>query len=154
MTTAPKPRGSTHSSARIAFFRRNEWVAAGEDSFQAFCVDYLEGAKGSAPGDRNTGAGGRRIDYREILPPEQFALFARLRDVRKEIAEADGVPVFTVFTNEQLAEIVKRGCRTVPDLRRIDGIGEARAGRHGERILKELAQAADAPKGPEKNTTF
>ena len=27
-----------------------------------------------------------------------------MRDVRKEIAQAEGVPVYTIFTNEQLAQ--------------------------------------------------
>ena len=48
------------------------------------------------------------MDYKEILKSEDFAVFARLRDLRKEIAQAEAVPVYTVFTNEQLAQLVDR----------------------------------------------
>ena len=49
--------------------------------------------------------------------------------------------MFTIFTNERLAEILHRKCRTLPDLKKIDGIGEARAGKYGELILKELLES-------------
>jgi hypothetical protein len=31
-----------------------------------------------------------RVDYREVLTPEDFAVYARLRDRRKEIAQPSG----------------------------------------------------------------
>ncbi len=81
------------------------WVDQGSQSFWSFCIDYVPGAK------PRTGASGgneqrERIDYREKLPPEQFRVFAALRDLRKEIAQAEAVPVYTIFTNEQLAQMV------------------------------------------------
>jgi superfamily II DNA helicase RecQ len=115
---------------------RNEWVGNGEDSFWAFCVDYLDRA--SSKDSPASGSG--RVDYKAILSPEQFGAFARLRDLRKELAEQEGVPVFTVFTNEQLSEMVKRGCRTKGALEKIDGIGEARIGKYGDRFLEELSK--------------
>ena len=54
------------------------WVDQGSESFWSFCVDYLEtGQAGSAlnrgPGDRG------KVDYREVLKPDEFALFVKLR---------------------------------------------------------------------------
>lgn len=121
---------------------RNEWVAAAENSFWALCVDFHEGFAPSA-GSGERAASPRRIDYKEVLPEDQFAVFVKLRELRKRIAEDEGVPVFTVFTNEQLAEMVKRECRTATDLRKIDGVGEARAGKYAERFLALLAGAAE-----------
>jgi len=80
------------------------WVDQGSESFWSFCVDYLEssgGATGGAPPGRN-GTNRGKVDYRDVLSPEDFAVFARLRQARKEIAQADAVPVYTIFTNEQL----------------------------------------------------
>lgn len=60
------------------------WVDQGESSFWAFCVDYLEpsGAPApSAPRDRD-GQLRNKVDYRERLSPEDFAVFARHRDLR------------------------------------------------------------------------
>jgi hypothetical protein len=56
------------------------WVDQGADSYWAFCVDYFDGAMGSP--DRQRGAKGRGKDYREILSPDDFALFAQLRDLQ------------------------------------------------------------------------
>ena len=47
------------------------------------------------------------VDYKEILSPADFVTFARLREVRKELAKAEQVPAYAIFTNEQLAEIAK-----------------------------------------------
>jgi superfamily II DNA helicase RecQ len=49
-----------------------------------------------------------RIDYREILPSEDFLVFVKLRDLRKQMAQAEAAPVYTIFTNDQLAEMVRR----------------------------------------------
>jgi hypothetical protein len=66
------------------------WVDQGSESFWSFCVDYLEssgGATGGAPPGRN-GTNRGKVDYREVLSPEDFAVFARMRQARKEIAQA------------------------------------------------------------------
>jgi hypothetical protein len=52
-----------------------------------------------------------REDYREVLSPEEFVVFSKLREVRKQFAEKESVPAYTIFTNEQLAEMV----RVLPD---------------------------------------
>jgi hypothetical protein len=90
------------------------WVDQGSESFWSFCVDYLESsgeATGGAPPGRN-GTNRGKVDYREVLSPEDFAVFARLRQARKEIAQADAVPVYTIFTNEQLAQMVQARATT------------------------------------------
>ena len=92
------------------------WVDQGESSFWAFCVDYLESSGAPAPSasrDRD-GQHRNKVDYRERLSPEDFAVFARLRDLRKEMAQAEAVPVYTVFTNEQLAQMVQARVTTKP----------------------------------------
>ena len=45
-----------------------------------------------------------RIDYKEVLSAPEFERFARLRLLRKELAEKEGVPAYAIFTNEQLAQ--------------------------------------------------
>ncbi len=101
------------------------WVDQGPDSFWSFCVDYLpSAAAGGAPS-----RGGRqreRPDYRVELGDERFALYLRLRDLRKEIAQADGVPLYNVFNNEQMAQMIKQQARTKADLEAIAGVGDAR----------------------------
>jgi hypothetical protein len=66
------------------------WVEQGASSFWSFCVDYLEHAPAEEGGYRGgRGPGGKgKLDYRETLSPADFAVFARLRGLRKEIAQA------------------------------------------------------------------
>jgi superfamily II DNA helicase RecQ len=107
-----------------------------------FVVEYLDrGAPPSgAPGD-----GDRKIkvDYRDRLKPADFEVFSRLRDERKAIAEAEGVPVYTVFTNAQLAEMVEQRMVTAAALGQIDGLGDARLAKYGDRVLRILCRAFD-----------
>jgi superfamily II DNA helicase RecQ len=50
----------------------------------------------------------------------------KLRDLRKQLAQAEAAPVYTIFTNDQLAEMVRRRLTTLTDLQTIVGVGEAR----------------------------
>lgn len=122
-----------------------EWVSAGEESFWMFCVDHLDGDTGRGQGGKARMSSS--VDYKDVLPPEQFSVFAKLRDLRKEIAEDEGVPVFTLFTNKQLAEMVRNACRTRSDLQQIEGIGNARTEKYGEPFLEVLNQ--ELPVGKE-----
>lgn len=99
----------------------------------AVCVEYLT----ASVEERRPGSLGRsRVDYKQLFPTDEFAVFARLREIRKEIAQEDAVPVYAVFTNEQLAQVVQLRCRTAAELRRIDGVGEARIEKYADRILE------------------
>lgn len=119
----------THRVVRVT----REWCDAGRESSWSFCVEY---ADGTLP---DPGLGGAaKVDYREVLPPAQFEVFARLRLVRKTQSEREGQPVFAIFTNAQLAAIVQGGCQTVADLKAIPGIGEARAAKYGAEMLAAL----------------
>ena len=104
----------------------------------AFCVEWLEGGS-PAPSKqfyRN------RIDYREVLQPEEFERFSALRERRKVIAQEDGVPPYMVMTDAQMAEAAKHDRLTVEDLGRIEGFGEARSKKYGERIIEAFGGMA------------
>ncbi len=104
----------------------------GPGSYWTFCVGYLDGTE-KLPVMRKG-----RIDYREVLNERDFAVFAKLRRLRKEIAEREGVPAYALFTNEQLAEMVTGRVSSLADLQAIDGIGEAKLKKYGETFLAEL----------------
>lgn len=110
-----------------------EWCGAGKEGGWAFCIEYLEGAASAAAESATT-----KVDYKETLPPEQFEVFARLRTLRKNLAEREGQPVFAIFTNAQLADISQRGCRTLADIKAIPGIGESRVAKYGAEVLAVL----------------
>ena len=115
---------------------KKEFVADGENSFWTFCVEFLESSGGSS-GPGGTGKG-PKVDYREILSADEFVVFSRLRDFRKAMAERDAVPVYAVFTNEQLAEMARRKVNSKAGLKEIEGVGDARIEKYGEALLRVL----------------
>jgi superfamily II DNA helicase RecQ len=128
------------------------WVDQGPASFWTFCIDYLDGAPAAArsEGGRLVGKG-PKVDYKEVLKPDEFAVFSRLRDLRKDIAQAEGVPVYTIFTNDQLAQMVQARATTKAALEKIAGVGDARIEKYGGRVLDLLSQAwraSDEASGP------
>jgi hypothetical protein len=69
------------ASRRILSVDRR-WVDVGPDSFWSICVDYLDGSQPKSSTAQLRG----KVDYKEILKPEEFALFAKLRDWRKGVS--------------------------------------------------------------------
>jgi superfamily II DNA helicase RecQ len=128
--------GFLRSHRVLAVDRR--WVERGSNSFWSFCVDYLESGSSTTFSKNNGGVGRSKVDYREVLSPEDFAVFARLRQIRQDIAQKEAVPVYTVFTNEQLAQMVKGRVTTKTALEKIAGLGDARIEKYGERVLEVL----------------
>ena len=65
--------------------------------YWSICVEYLParpGGQGDSSKDSNLASSGKpRVDYREVLSKEDFARCAQLRDLRRRLAEAEGVPV-------------------------------------------------------------
>jgi superfamily II DNA helicase RecQ len=54
------------------------------------------------------------------------------------VAEKEGVPVYVVFTNEQLAEMVKKKVSSKAALKEIEGVGEARVEKYGDAVLERM----------------
>jgi ATP-dependent DNA helicase RecQ len=67
-------------------------------------------------------------------------LFQELRQLRKELALAEGLPPYVIFSDATLKEL----CRFVPhseqEMLEVKGIGERRMEQYGEQFLKILAQ--------------
>lgn len=81
-------------------------IDQGGNSFWAICIDYLSHVPRDGISKSNLSRS--RVDYKAILPPDEFAVYSQLRDMRKELAQSEGVPVYALFTNEQLAQMVQR----------------------------------------------
>ena len=112
----------------------------------SLCVQWLPGEH--EPSARAAGRGSK-VDYREVLDEPSFKIFAALRTWRKERANADGVPIYTVATNEQLAEIAKKRIATKAALGNVDGFGAARMDKHADALLavcqREMEAAEPSP---------
>jgi len=115
---------------------KKELVADEENSFWTFCVEYLESAPGVMGGSSLTGR--PKVDYKELLKPEEFEVFSRLREWRKGVAEKEGVPVYVVFSNEQLAQVVQKKVSSKAALKEIEGVGDSRVEKYGSAVLERL----------------
>lgn len=108
------------------------FVADGRQSFWCFCVTYLSASQ--PPTDRRV-----KVDYREVLSPERFAVFVKLRELRKTLAKGDGIPAYAVFTNEQLAAMTEWASPSLSKLLAIPGIGKARIEKYGKAVVALLS---------------
>jgi superfamily II DNA helicase RecQ len=95
----------------------------------------------------------QRVDYREILNAQEYALFDKLRRLRKDLAEKQRIPVYAVFTNDHLANMVKTKPATLKSIAALPGIGEGRVKQYGEIFLKTLAEHAPEENAPAEKTT-
>ena len=124
-------------SHRVISIER-QLVDIGMSSFWAICVEYISGDASSRSASKKP-----RVDYKEILSPEQFSKFAKLRELRQTLAKKEAIPVYTIFTNEQLAAMVTQETSRVSQLKEIPGVGEARIDKYGEAFVRVLTEKAD-----------
>jgi superfamily II DNA helicase RecQ len=111
---------------------RKELVATDGASHWAILVEYLDSPEKSAGEQQIKG----KVDYKEVLNAADFSLFSKLREVRKKLAEDNGLPVYAVCTNEQLAEIAKRKPKNLTECMQIEGIGQGKADKFVPALLE------------------
>lgn len=115
---------------------QREFIQNRSESCWAFCVEYLDEVPGAAAYARPHKD---KVDYKEVLPPAQFAVFSRLRECRKRLAVQEGLPAFAVCTDEQLAAMARLERLDAAGVKRIDGIGEAKAAKYGVALVEAFA---------------
>lgn len=87
------------------------------------------------------------VEYEEVfdktnkLPvfsePERL-MYEHLQAWRKEKAEKEGVPIFIIANNSELAALVQKAPRTLEGLRQIKGFGNKKTQKYGKEILDML----------------
>ena len=77
-----------------------------------------------------------RVDYKEVLDEKTFAIFSQLREIRKTIAEAEGMPVYAVFTNQELADVARLPEISEASIIKVNGIGEKKTERFGKKMVE------------------
>ncbi|MFC6238076.1 DNA helicase RecQ [Longivirga aurantiaca] len=74
--------------------------------------------------------------------PADSELFERLRTLRRELADADGVPAYVVLPDRTLWELVAARPASTADLLEVNGIGPVKAEKYGAQFLALLADTA------------
>jgi ATP-dependent DNA helicase RecQ len=73
------------------------------------------------------------------LPADVDAeLLARLKALRKRLADRDGVPAYIVFNDRTLTEMAQQRPATPGQLLRVSGVGAAKLARYGDDFLTEI----------------
>jgi len=110
------------------------WLPSEQNPCWAFVITFEDSPPAAASGKRAP------VDYKDVLNEEDFQRFAQLRELRNRISKDEGVPAYTVFTNEQLAEMVTRQVKTLSAMKEIPGIGKSRLAHYSEIFLEKLQE--------------
>ena len=70
------------------------------------------------------------------------ALFARLRALRRDIAQEIGKPPYIVFSDKTLHDMCAKRPRTPVEFLEVHGVGESKLEQYGERFLAAIAEFA------------
>lgn len=109
--------------------------------YMMFCLEYISGKDGAvvatSPGQND------RADVWNTLTADEKDMYAKLRDLRNQIAQDEHVKPFVVFTNEQLGEMEKRRVTTAAALKDIKDVGKSRMDKYAGRVLPFLVELFD-----------
>jgi ATP-dependent DNA helicase RecQ len=76
------------------------------------------------------------------------ALFETLRALRKQLADAQGLPPYGIFHDATLREMADRKPRSLSEFAGIRGVGEAKLARYGERFVAAVREHIESPSHP------
>jgi len=118
-----------------AFLRSNKIISVSKEFVSAekcwcFLVEYIAESTSQKISSK--------IDYMKVLSQEDFAIFSKLRELRKKLATEEKIPAYAVFTDEQLSRIVLEKPSDIQKMQKISGIGEMKAQKYGSAFLKIL----------------
>ena len=91
-----------------------------------------------------------KVDYKNVLDEDKFRIFSKLREIRKEIAKNDAVPAFAVFTDDELSKVALLDEINIKNMNTVEGIGEKKIEKYGEKLLELYEKAAKEKDKPEK----
>jgi ATP-dependent DNA helicase RecQ len=89
---------------------------------------------------------GTRTVATQLSSDEDRELFERLRAKRMELAKAQAVPPYVIFSDRTLLEMAQRRPTNEADLRSVHGVGETKLTRYGDAFLQIIREdGAESP---------
>ncbi|WP_263704847.1 DNA helicase RecQ [Bacillus thuringiensis] len=82
-----------------------------------------------------------RVETRQIV--QDHPLFEVLREVRKEIAQGEGVPPFVIFSDQTLKDMCTKMPQSDSELLTVKGIGEHKLVKYGSHFLQAVQHFID-----------
>lgn len=86
-----------------------------------------------APKERKAAAPGRQ-------PKDDAALFEELRTLRRELAEAEGLAAYMVFSDASLRDMAAKRPRSEQEFLDVSGVGAYKLRKYGEAFLRRIAR--------------
>ncbi|RWS44805.1 DNA helicase RecQ [Bacillus mycoides] len=83
-----------------------------------------------------------RVETRQIV--QDHPLFEVLREVRKEIAQGEGVPPFVIFSDQTLKDMCVKMPQSDSELLTVKGIGEHKLVKYGSHFLQAVQHFIEA----------
>jgi ATP-dependent DNA helicase RecQ len=72
------------------------------------------------------------------IRPEDASLWDALRSCRSDLADEQGVPAYVIFHDKTLYDMLEQRPRNATEMLSINGVGQAKLERYGERFLEVL----------------
>jgi ATP-dependent DNA helicase RecQ len=76
-------------------------------------------------------------------PPREQALFEQLRNLRKRLSDAQGVPPYVVFSDASLRQMAQRQPVTLADFAGISGVGDRKLAQYGPEFTAVIRDFPD-----------
>lgn len=83
-----------------------------------------------------------KTKQRATVKREAMGLFDKLREVRRDLAKEFGIPPYLVFNDKTLHEMVEMKPTTDHEMARINGVGERKLQRFGDRFMEVIKEEA------------
>lgn len=139
--TVPAADGEEQQEELNRFLRGNRVVSIdkqcctmGDAVCWTFCIAFVAGSSpqdGKQPSVRK-----EKTDYKNLLSPEAFSVFSRLREIRKQLAGEDAVPAYAVFLDEELAQLAQQSKVDEQTMMLIEGINSKRMEKYGNELCR------------------
>ena len=91
-------------------------------------------------GSRSRRASGSETGFRSVLSDDAMPLFERLRSLRKQIADAQGVPPYVVFNDASLREMAQRRPLDSQGFGEITGVGARKLTQYSDAFISVIRQ--------------
>jgi len=114
-----------------------QFIENGNNSCWTFCIRFMATEKKDSTGSTE------KVDYKEILEPVIFDKFSILRQCRKEVAEKHGVPIYLVFTNEELANIARLPAIGIGEVKKTSGLSKTKMEKYGKALIELYQQKSN-----------
>jgi ATP-dependent DNA helicase RecQ len=96
---------------------------------------------------RQASAAGKGGAYDAAEAPVDEALLTKLKDLRRELAQAEGKPAYIVFSDATLKDMCRKKPATTAAFLTISGVGEYKKEKYGEAFTKLIQEYVDEDGG-------